>query len=111
MRHPYCRRQRLSAHAPLARPKMTAPAETDLVRVRAAVEMLLNDLGLAAHLFAVEARAGQWSVVVECATESGWQGTELWAGPELLAVLSGDAESRSALLAEWQPHLAACRTG
>ncbi len=110
MRHPYCRRQRLSAHAPVAQPKMAAPTETDLVRARAAVDMLLDDLGLAAHIFAVEPRAGRWSVIVECATESGWQRTELWAGPELPAMLRGAAESRAALLAEWQTHLAACKT-
>ena len=99
----------MSAHAPVARPKMAVPTETDLLRARAAVDMILDDLGLAAHLFAVEPRAGRWSAVVECATESGWQRTELWAGPELLAVLRGDAESRAALLAEWRTHLAACK--
>jgi len=90
---------------------MAAPSETDLVRARAAVDILLGDLGLAALLFAVEPRAGRWSVIVECATESGWQRTELWAGTELLAVLRGDAEAQAALLAEWRTHLAACKAG
>jgi hypothetical protein len=89
---------------------MAAPTETDLVRARAAVDMLLDELGLSSLLFAVEPRAGRWSVIVECATESGWQRTELWAGPELPAMLRGAAESRAALLAEWQTHLAACKT-
>ena len=109
MRHPYCRRQRLSAHAPVAQPKMAAPTETDLVRARAAVDMLLDDLGLAAHIFAVEPRAGRWSVIVECATESGWQRAEMTAGPELLAAIRGDAEARAAVLVQWRAHLAACR--
>jgi hypothetical protein len=47
---------------------------------------------------------------VECATDSGWQRGELQAGPELLAVIRGDAGARAALLAQWRTHLAACKT-
>jgi hypothetical protein len=110
MRHPYCRKQRVSAHAPAQRPKMAAPTEADLAPARAAVGTLLENLGLSAHLYAVEPREGRWAVIVECATESGWQRAELQAGPELIAAICGDADARSALLAEWRTHLSACKT-
>lgn len=106
MRHPYCRKQRVAAHAPAQRPMM---AEADLAPARVAVGSLLDSLGLSTHLYAVEPRAGRWSVIMECATESGWQRAELQAGPELLAAIRGDADARAALLAEWRTHLAACK--
>lgn len=100
----------MSAHAPVQRPKMDAPTEADLVQARDAVDALLEDLGIAAHLYTVEPREGRWAVIVECATESGWQRAELQAGPELLAAIRGDAAGRAALLAEWRTHLTVCKT-
>jgi hypothetical protein len=82
----------------------------DLARARAAVGGLLEGLGLSAHLFAVEPREGVWTVIVECATESGWQRSELQASSELLAASLDDPEARAVLLAQWRPHLAACKT-
>jgi hypothetical protein len=90
---------------------MADPTEADLAGAKTAVGTLLDALGLSAYLYAVEARAGKWAVVVECATESGWQRAEMQAGPERLAAIHGDAEARAALLAEWRAHLAACKTG
>ncbi len=110
MKHPYCRRSRGSAHAPVRRLKMAEPTEADLGWAKAAVGTILENLGLSAHLYAVEPRQGRWAVIVECATESGWQRAELLAGPELLAAIRGDKEARAALLAEWRTHLAACKT-
>lgn len=109
MKHPYIRRSRGPARAPVRR--LADPSEADLALAKAAVDTLLNDLGLSAHLYAVEPKAGCWVVVVECATESGWQRAELRAGPELIAAFRGDAEARAVLLAEWRTHLAACKTG
>ncbi len=106
MRHPYCRKQRASAHAPAQRTKMAAPTEADLAPARVAVGTLLDNLGLSAYLYAVEPREGRWAVIVECATESGW----LLAGPELLAATRGDTDAQAALLAEWRTRLAACKT-
>lgn len=88
---------------------MTAPDETDLARAKAAVGTLLGNLGLSAHLYAVEPREGKWAVIVECATGSGWQRVELKAGPELLDAIRGDAEARATLLARWQAHLDDCK--
>ena len=88
---------------------MADPTEADLAWAKAAVGTLLEDLGLSAHLYAVEPREGLWAVIVECATESGWQRTELRAGPELLEAVRGNAEARAVLLAEWRTHLAACK--
>ncbi len=88
---------------------MAEPSEADLAQARTAVSTLLEGLGLSAHLYAVEAREGRWAVIVECATDSGWQRTELQAGAELLVASRGDAKARAALLAEWRTHLGACK--
>jgi hypothetical protein len=88
---------------------MTNPDEVDLAWAKAAVGTLLENLGLSAHLYAVEPRAGMWAVIVECATGTGWQRVELRAGPELLAAIHGDKEARAALLAEWRAHLDDCK--
>ncbi|WP_324779646.1 hypothetical protein [Thiobacillus sedimenti] len=85
-----------------------AADETDLGHARAAVGTLLENLGLAAQLYAVEPREGQWVVIVECATGTGWQRVDLHAGPELLAAIRGDRDARAALLAQWRAHLADC---
>ena len=110
MRHPYCRRSRGPAHAQERRPKVAGPSEAELAPANTAVGTLLEAMGLAAHLYAVEPREGRWAVIVECATESGWQRAELLAGPALLDAIHGDIEARAALLAEWRTHLAACKT-
>lgn len=88
---------------------MAEISEADLAAARRAVGSLMEELGFAAHLYAVEPKAGRWAVIVECATDSGWQRAELDAGAELLDVLNGDNLARARLLAAWRPHLAACR--
>jgi hypothetical protein len=88
---------------------MEEPSEADLARATTAVSSLLDGMKLSAHLYAVEPREGLWAVIVECATGSGWQRVELRAGPELLAAISGDAEARATLLAQWRAHLDDCR--
>lgn len=90
---------------------MARMSESDLAQARLAVGRMMEELGVTAHLYAVEPRGEVWAVVVECATESGWQRAELEAGAELLAAIRGDANARTALLGQWQPHLAACRRG
>jgi hypothetical protein len=87
---------------------MAQPDEVDLARAKLAVGTLLDEMKLAAHLYAVEPREGMWAVIVECATGSGWQRVELRAGPELLDAIDGDAEARAALDAKWRAHLADC---
>jgi hypothetical protein len=88
---------------------MADPSEADLARANASVGTLLDGMKLSAHLYAVEPREGQWAVIVECATGSGWQRVELRAGPELLAAISGDAAARATLLAQWRAHLDDCK--
>ena len=83
MRHPCCRKPRVSAHAPVQRPKMAAASEADLALATVAVDTLLENLGLSVHLYAVEPRMGKWAVIVECATESGWQRVVLQRCPHL----------------------------
>jgi hypothetical protein len=88
---------------------MAQPDEVDLARAKLAVGTLLDEMKLAAHLYAVEPREGMWAVIVECATGSGWQRVELRAGPELLDAIEGDAEARATLGAKWRAHLADCK--
>ena len=88
---------------------MADPTEADLEWAKAAVGTLLENLGLSAHLYAVEPREGKWAVIVECATGTGWQRVELQAGPELLDAIRGDKDARAALLAEWRTHLDDCQ--
>lgn len=90
---------------------MAELSEADLARARVAVDALLEELDVTAHLYAVEPREGMWAVIVECATDSGWQRTELQTGPELLSVIRGDVEARAALIDQWRPHLVDCRKG
>ncbi len=90
---------------------MAEASASDLARARLAVEVLIEEMGVTAHLFAVEPREGVWAVIVECATDTGWQRAELQAGPELLAAGRGDMQAKAALLAQWQPHLTACKRG
>jgi hypothetical protein len=89
---------------------MAALSVADLAQAKTAVGALLEGLGLSAHLFAVEPRDGGWAVIVECATDSGWQRLELQAGAELLVASLSDAAARATLLDQWRVHLAACRT-
>jgi hypothetical protein len=88
---------------------MADPSEADLAQATTAVATLLEGMRLSAHLYAVEPRGGQWAVIVECATGSGWQRVELRAGPELLAAIGGNAAARATLLAQWRAHLDDCR--
>jgi len=88
---------------------MADASEADLARANASVSALLESMRLSAHLYAVEPREGQWAVIVECATGSGWQRVELRAGPELLAAINGDAEARATLQAQWRAHLDDCK--
>lgn len=88
---------------------MADPSEADLARATAAVSILLDDMRLSAHLYAVEPKEGGWAVIVECATGSGWQRVELRAGPELLAAINGDAAARVTLHARWRAHLDDCK--
>lgn len=88
---------------------MAEISESDLAQARLAVAALMKKLGITAHLYAVEPKEGQWAVIVECATDTGWQRAELHAGPELLDAIRGDEAAGAMLLEAWLPHLAACK--
>lgn len=90
---------------------MAEISETDLANARIAVGSLMEELGITAHLYAVEPRGGVWAVIVECATESGWQRAELQAGAELLDAIRGDVKAMKTLVSNWRPHLTACKRG
>jgi len=82
-------------------------SEKDLTEARDTVQSLLEQLGLAAYLFEVEPRRGQWEVRVECAPNSGWQSSVLNVDEGWLDACRTDAGARDKLLDEWRRHLRA----
>jgi SHS2 domain-containing protein len=86
---------------------MTATAP-DIRSAREAAERMLEELGLDAFVYTVEAKEGGWDLRVDCATEEGWQTVELPVEPVELIASLGDARLREALRARWGAHLRAC---
>ena len=74
----------------------------------AAVEPVLNEMGLDAFVYTVEPKEAGWELRVECAVEEGWQVITLAANPGKLAASVGDAGAREKLRAAWFPHFRAC---
>ena len=70
---------------------------------------LLDELGLAAYLFAIEPREGGWELKVECAIEEGWEAITLPVDIQLLLSSRADPDARKRVLETWAPRLAACR--
>lgn len=76
----------------------------ELVKAKEAVAALLEALRIDAYLFDVEP-GDPCRVRIECAVPDGWQTIDLTVESERLL-----AGPREALLQEWRPRLAACRT-
>ena len=70
---------------------------------------LLDELGLAAYLFAIEPHAGGWELKVECAVDEGWEAIVLPVDVQLLLASRSDPSARAQLIQAWGPKLAACR--
>ena len=80
----------------------------DMPGTRAAVERVLNELGLDAFVYTVELKEAGWELRVECALEEGWQVITLPVDPGKLVASFSDAGAREKLRAAWLPHFRAC---
>src|SRR5512147_50417 len=100
------RRQRIFLLDPRAT-IMTGTAP-DIRSAREAAERMLEELGLDAFVYTVEAKEGGWDLRIDCATDEGWQTAELAVDPAELAASLADARLREALRSRWAAHLGAC---
>lgn len=82
----------------------------ELARARETTAELLDELGLEAYLFEVEAFGDQWELKVDCVVDAGnaWESTTLSIPREIL-LASGDAAIHRRLLADWRGRLGACK--
>ncbi|MCX7960091.1 MAG: hypothetical protein N2653_00765 [Burkholderiales bacterium] len=77
-------------------------------QARAAVERVLESLGVRDYLYTLEHWNGRWVLSVECAFPGGWQSTAIDVDPKRLVASLHDLAQRERLCAEWEPHLKAC---
>jgi hypothetical protein len=93
----------------MAGSKKLAWSAAEVEQAREATSALLEKLGLAAYLFAIEPRESGWELTVECAVEEGWEAITLPVDIQLLLSSRADPDARKRLLETWAPRLAACR--
>jgi len=84
------------------------PLAQDIRSARAAVERVLDELGVRGFVYTVEQKEAGWVLSVECATEGGWQAVALAVDPAELNASLGDPAVRAKLRADWAPHFRAC---
>ncbi|OGA72808.1 MAG: hypothetical protein A3G81_11935 [Betaproteobacteria bacterium RIFCSPLOWO2_12_FULL_65_14] len=84
------------------------PLAQDIRNARAAVERVLDELGVRGFVYTVEQKEAGWVLSVECATEGGWQSVVLAVDPAELNASLGDPAVRAKLRAAWAPRLQAC---
>ena len=75
---------------------------------RAAVERLLDELGLRAFIFTLEPKEGGWELHLDCSTAEGWQTIALPADIAALRASLTDAALRERLREDWRARLGAC---
>jgi hypothetical protein len=84
------------------------PLAQEIRDARAAVERILDELGVRAFVYTLEQKEGGWVLSVECATNGGWQKVALGVDLAALSASLEDAALRAKLRAAWAPHLSAC---
>jgi hypothetical protein len=84
---------------------------TDTLAIRAAIQSILDELGLQAFVFTYEARDSGSAVHVECATDGVWQTITLAVDPLDLLASAHDAAVRARVRESWRQRLAACSKG
>ena len=82
---------------------------TETAAAREAISSLLEELGLAAYVFAIEPQEGQWQLKVECSIAEGWETVTVPVDVRTLLASRTEAEVRKNLLRTWDAKLAACR--
>lgn len=70
---------------------------------------LLSELGVEDYTFAIEPAAEGWRVHVECATDDGWQSSELLLDHETFGAADTAEEARMSTLSTLEARLSACR--
>lgn len=80
----------------------------DLAQAKEAVNLLLEELGLANYLFDVEPRSGPWEVRIDCAADGVWHSLTLTVDLAELTEVVTDPAARERLLARWRNTLGAC---
>jgi hypothetical protein len=88
-----------------------SPTAAHLLQARAAVERVLEELGLAAFLFTLEPKESGWQLTVECAGDGGWQTVTLPADAGELRASMHDPATRERLRAAWSKRLSGCARG
>ena len=86
---------------------MPPPAQ-DLRNARAAVEQVLDEMGVRGFVYTIEQKEDGWTLSVECAAGGEWQSARLRVDPVELGACLRDAGIREKLRAQWEPHLRSC---
>jgi hypothetical protein len=81
----------------------------ELAAARETISALLEELGLAAYVFAIEPREGEWELKVECDITDAWETVTMPVEVQALLASRTDAEVRKGLLQKWNARLTACR--
>jgi len=82
---------------------------TEIAAARETISALLEELGLAAYVFAIEPREDRWELKVECDIANAWETVTVPVAVQALLASRTDADVRKRLLQEWDAKLAACR--
>jgi len=85
------------------------PSALEIREARAAVERILEALGLRDFVFTIEPKGDGWQLRLECSTVEGWQSLTLPAEIAELRASLRDAAVHEHLCADWQARLNACR--
>lgn len=81
------------------------PRSHDLINAREATATLLEQLGLKAYLFEVEANEDAWLVRIEWARNGDWQTVALPVQWDALLDSRSNSKVRSSLLEQWRGQL------
>jgi len=82
---------------------------TEIAAARETISALLEELGLAAYVFAIEPREGKWELKVECDIAGAWETVTVPVDIQALLASRTDPDMRKRLLQVWDTELAACR--
>ena len=85
-----------------------SPLAQDIRNARAAVERVLDEMGVRGFVYTVEQKKDGWVLSVECAMDGGWQAASWRVDPAELSASLGDASVRAKLRADWETRLRAC---
>lgn len=86
-----------------------SPLARDIRSNRVAVERVLDEMGLHAYTYTIEARENGWTLRIECAIDGGCQQALFPVDPKVLSASVADPAIRAALRKRWEPRLRACR--